>query len=362
VSGPWLLNFLPYTPKHSGFSRYAQDLLPRLSGHRLCLGSGRERVVCSSDAPLLSTPPSSVRMRILQRLSLVQYGSNIREVVGRSPAADAIGVYSPYSDYIFSLGSLPQLITCHDLTPLHFPSGIGSQLRYQYLIPAHLFAANRVIAISEFVADQLLMLGLQEDRIRIIPNGIKIVREPLLRHGSWDWLVLARHDRNKNLAQVIHGFAAFLRLRPDWPGCLKIVGRAGATTRELFGLVNRLDITQRVEFISGVDDSVLVEILRSAFALISPSLMEGFDYPVMEAKAEGLPTLVSDIPVHREFHLGSSLFFSVDSGSGELASKMNELSGDPRLWKQLSMTGFALAQKFTLDGQASLLCAVFNEF
>ena len=318
--------------------------------------------MCSSDAPLLSTPPSSVRMRILQRLSLVQYGSNIREVVGRSPAADAIGVYSPYSDYIFSLGSLPQLITCHDLTPLHFSSGIGSKLRYQYLIPAHLFAANRVIAISEFVADQLLTLGLPGDRIRIIPNGIKIVREPLLRHGSWDWLVLARHDRNKNLAHVISGFAGFLRLRPDWPGCLKIVGRAGAATRELFGLVNRLEIAQRVEFVSGVDDSILIEILRSAFALISPSLMEGFDYPVMEAKAEGLPTLVSDIPVHREFHLGSSLFFSVDSDSGELASKMNELSEDPRLWKQLSITGFSLAQKFTLDGQASLLQAVFSEF
>jgi hypothetical protein len=41
---------------------------------------------------------------------------------------------------------------------------------------------------------------------------------------------------------------------------------------------------------------------------------------------------------------------------------MNELSEDPRLWKQLSITGFALAQKFTLDGQASLLQAVFSEF
>ena len=60
-------------------------------------------------------------------------------------------------------------------------------------------------------------------------------------------------------------------------------------------------------------------ICASSLALLSASTEEGFDYPVLEAKAEGTPTLISDIPVHREFHQDSSLFFPVDDDGVALA-------------------------------------------
>jgi hypothetical protein len=46
--------------------------------------------------------------------------------------------------------------------------------------------------------------------------------------------------------------------------------------------------------------------------------MEGFDYPVLEAKAEGLPTLISDKPVHREIHEDTSLTFGLDDDGSQL--------------------------------------------
>ena len=56
--------------------------------------------------------------------------------------------------------------------------------------------ATRLIAISRYVADQLVEFG-ASDRIEVIPNGIEILRPPVLTPHSQDLLVLARHDVNK---------------------------------------------------------------------------------------------------------------------------------------------------------------------
>jgi glycosyltransferase involved in cell wall biosynthesis len=72
---------------------------------------------------------------------------------------------------------------------------------------------------------------------------------------------------------------------------------------------------------------------------------------VLEAKAEGLPTLLSDIPVHREFHQASSLFFPVDDDGAVLASHLQTLLDDRLAWRQLSQAGYALAQQLTLGRQ-----------
>ena len=48
---------------------------------------------------------------------------------------------------------------------------------------------------------------------------------------------------------------------------------------------------------------------------------------MLEAKAEGIPTLISSIPVHREFHAESSLFFPVDDDGTALARHLIDLSG-----------------------------------
>jgi glycosyltransferase involved in cell wall biosynthesis len=85
-------------------------------------------------------------------------------------------------------------------------------------------------------------------------------------------VVLARHDRNKNVQLALEGFARFLVLNLD----------------------------SRISWLALLTDQELAQILRQAFCLVSCSLMEGFDLPLLEAQAIGLPTLASDIEVHRD--------------------------------------------------------------
>ena len=85
--------------------------------------------------------------------------------------------------------------------------------------------------------------------------------------------------------------------------------------------------------------------------MVSASRDEGFDYPVLEAKAEGLPTLISDIPVHREFHSDSSLFFSLDDENNDFCHCLGKVLNDLSIWQDLSKKGYELAAKMSLEKQ-----------
>ena len=101
--------------------------------------------------------------------------------------------------------------------------------------------------------------------------------------------------------------------------------------------------------------------LRSSLALVSASLEEGFDYPVLEAKAEGIPTLLSQIPVHAEFHAGSSLFFPTEGGEEAFALELSRLLTDSRLWWDLSAAGRQLALSLSVTRQQRALNAEIAE-
>ena len=112
---------------------------------------------------------------------------------------------------------------------------------------------------------------------------------------------------------------------------------------------------QQVELINALPQAELVALVRASMALLSASTEEGFDYPVLEAKAEGIPTLISDIPVHREFHSESSLLFPVDDDGTVLARLVIDLAQDPALWEQLSTRGIELARSLSVERQVDAI-------
>ena len=83
---------------------------------------------------------------------------------------------------------------------------------------------------------------------------------------------------------------------------------------ELQQFVAAHDLTDRVRFLGVVGDDHLRELFRHAAAVIQPSLFEGWSTVVEDAKSTGRPTILTDLPVHREQAadagpLGSFTFF-----------------------------------------------------
>ncbi len=357
-----LSNLLLFSPGHSGFSSYVRRVIPGLPGHRLLL-DGPAGAVCHRGDQLPDQGPSSRRLALLQRLSLTQHGVDVAATLAAAglSAGSVEAVYSPFCDRLFALPQIPQVITCHDLTPLHLPNSRKAHWRLRAWLPRHLHGADRVIAISRFVADQLLAEGLPADRIRVVANGIGTIASPRSAATGRDLLMLARHDRNKNVIHAIRGFARLLQQRPGWAGSLLVVGREGRCTREIKRAVRELGLQERVRLIAGLSEQALTDQLGSCLALVSASSMEGFDYPVLEAMATGLPTLISAIPVHHELYEGASLFFRLDDEGTSLAACIADLEVEPGLWQDLSSRGINRAAQFPLGRQQASILAVIEE-
>jgi glycosyltransferase involved in cell wall biosynthesis len=357
-----LTNLLLFTPGHSGFSSYVRRVLPGIPGYRLLI-DGPRGPLCRRGDDLPQSGPTSARLALLQRLSLSQHGVDVGEALSAANLSpkEITTVYSPYCDLLFALPAVPQVITCHDLTPLFYSNSRKATWRYRLWTPVHLRRADRVIAISEFVANQVRQLGVPTDRIRIVPNGIAGVGLARGTATGADLLMLARHDGNKNVIHALFGFARFLCAHPNWQGGLRIVGRAGRCSAKLRQAVRELALEERVWMVDAIDNLELERLLRKSLALISSSLMEGFNYPVLEAMAAGLPCLISEIPVHKELYTDAALFFKLEDDGEGFAQALTELIGETNTWKDLSARGIARAQIYSLARQRQGILEVINE-
>ena len=83
---------------------------------------------------------------------------------------------------------------------------------------------------------------------------------------------------------------------------LVIIGQKGWDYGAVMDLLAHSEGLQRlVIHVPDCTDADLVNYLRHAQALLFPSFAEGYGMPVVEALAQGLPVIASDLPVFREF-------------------------------------------------------------
>ena len=302
-------------------------------------------------------------MRFLQRYNLVQHGLDLSALLQRDGIKlnQIEAIYSPFFDALLCWPEVPQLITCHDLTPLVASNSRKAWLRYRLWQPRHCRIATRLIAISRYVADQLVEFGVEPDRIEVIPNGIRIQRPLVLAPFSQDLVALARHDLNKNLPALFRGIDQLQRQWPQWSGMLRIIGRGGRQTSLVEQLQKCLPRPEQVQLINALPQAELIAVVRKSMALLSASTEEGFDYPILEAKAEGIPTLISDISVHREFHSESSLFFALEDDGTDMARRVIDLCREPALWSQLSLRGLELARSLSVERQVDAISAQIRD-
>ena len=74
-------------------------------------------------------------------------------------------------------------------------------------------------------------------------------------------------------------------------------------------LARRLGIDLSVNLPGWVPDEMLDRLFKSPLATICPSTYEGYGLTVAESLARSLPTVVSDIPAHREVAGEAALYF-----------------------------------------------------
>lgn len=209
----------------------------------------------------------------------------------------------------------------HDLIPLTHPEFCrpGEEERHERRMVTALNHADLILANSQTTANELSAYanraGLACPPVQAAPLGI----EPyFLSAAPWEarnpyFVCVGTIEARKNLPLLL---TAWRRLGERWGDAaphLVLIGRRGWENEAVLDHLERSPHVRRlVHEVAGLSDAGLHRLLRGARALLSPSFVEGFNLPVMEALAMGVPVIASDIPVHRELAHGARLIDPLD--------------------------------------------------
>jgi glycosyltransferase involved in cell wall biosynthesis len=80
----------------------------------------------------------------------------------------------------------------------------------------------------------------------------------------------------------------------------------------LMATIEQRGLRENFRYLGMIPLDHVYALLRAATALVNPSRFEGWSTTVEEAKSFGVPTIVSDIEVHREQTGGEARYFGVD--------------------------------------------------
>jgi glycosyltransferase involved in cell wall biosynthesis len=150
-----------------------------------------------------------------------------------------------------------------------------------------------VVTVSEHSKYAMLSFvpSLRSDDIQVFysPSTIKDERSDDCDNPYGKYYLLVSGNRwLKNGARAMMAFDELMSERPDFEGKVVVTGLSTLDDLEI-SIKNK----DRFLCVGYVDEGTLKQLYRNAYALVYPSLNEGFGYPPLEAMHEGCPVLAS---------------------------------------------------------------------
>jgi glycosyltransferase involved in cell wall biosynthesis len=223
-----------------------------------------------------------------------------------------------------------------------------------------LHRSNQYVTVSLPSARDLVGLGVANDRIALVRNGLDEAPEASLRGaraGNPRVLVLSRLVPHK---QIEDALAAVALLRPSIPGLhLDIVG-GGWWWQRLVEHAARLGISDAVTFHGHVDDVTKHHVMQQSWVHLLPSCKEGWGLAVIEAAQHAVPT----IGYRSSGGLADSIIDGVTGvlvdTHAELVNRLQQLLDDPVPRDQLGAKAQARSGEFSWRQSADAMRSVLE--
>jgi glycosyltransferase involved in cell wall biosynthesis len=135
---------------------------------------------------------------------------------------------------------------------------------------------------------------------------------------------------------------------------LLVAGRLAWQYEDLIEKLKTYKYREDVVMLNYVSDEQLAKITASAYALVYPSLFEGFGLPIIEAMQAGTPVICSDTSSMPEASADAALFADPNSPDA-IAKQMLAIYKDESLRDELVQKGKRRAAEFSWDTTADLV-------
>ncbi len=193
------------------------------------------------------------------------------------------------------------VITAHGLDV----NGLLKQRSIRFVSLSIIGQADKIIAVSSSLKDELIKLGIRPGKIEIIHNGVDVNRfYPMDKNNLLEHLKLAKGTQriiyvggiiwSKGLKYLLEAFKIVKEKR----GRVELLMLGGVTgtywereAAEIKNLTKELAIDESVKFLGKMPNEKIPQWMNLSDVLILPSLSEGFGVVLIEALSCGIPVI-----------------------------------------------------------------------
>ncbi|HEY8870012.1 MAG TPA: glycosyltransferase family 4 protein [Candidatus Limnocylindrales bacterium] len=271
---------------------------------------------------------------------LAEYASFFARVALRVPAAharkrfDIVQVATLPDWLVFSvlplrLLGVPVVLDLHEAMPeffrTRFPKAGGAVVQRLLRLQerASIAAANEVITVNEALRERLVRLGVDPDRVTVVPNSPSLTRfnpalfarREFMADGTLRLVYAGALTPTYELDVVVRAFARLTARRPALPIVLDIYGR-GDSAEKLRVLAAGLGLDDRIVFHGRIPVDDVPEAIARADVGLAPTRHDAFtdmslSTKIFEYAAMDKPVLCTRLPmVERTFPTGSVFTYS----------------------------------------------------
>lgn len=357
-------------PWGTGLGRYARGLVGALTA----LDAPDIEWVILKDPRLADTPLAAPGARAEERS--LEGDPDMPANLGAGRAIDRLGLDLYHSLHQFlplRLKTPRVVVTLHDLIWVEharlsyygrwaWARAFGVMIWGRFTMRNALRRPDHVIAISEVTRQASLRRYrfLKPDAVSVVHHGVDHTRFPARTGPEPEGAYLFSLGNSRPYKNVRNTVRAFAQIAPDHPEARLVMTGRGDSTTVLRALATELGVEAQVEFTGSVPDERVVELYQGARALVFPSRIEGFGFPLIEAMALGCPVIASDIPTLREIGGDSAVFVNPD-GPDEIAAAMRRVLSEPDLRDDLRARGYAHAARFQWATCAERTLSVYRQ-
>ena len=233
-----------------------------------------------------------------------------------------------------------------------------------------LYRCHKIIAASEYIKKDLIVHGIDEQKIEVVYNGIDhklfypaidldddivdikpfAIKRPYFIYGS------RLSGPEKKHVELIKAFSIF-KEKTGLPHRLVISGSEGPYSAEIHKAAFESPYASDIFLTGYFPHESFPKLYAGAEALVFPSVIEGVGLPVLEAMATGVPVLCSNAAALPEISGNNALYFNSDNPE-EIAMCMEKIVSNQTLRNELIKKGVEWASGFSWENTVSKTFAI----
>ncbi|MFZ3059377.1 MAG: glycosyltransferase family 4 protein [Candidatus Methanoperedens sp.] len=277
--------------------------------------------------------------------------------------ASAFPYFSCFSVKLASIiRRTPVVITWHEVWGDYWYEYMGSPgffgKQVEYIVSK---IVSNYIAVSNMTKNGLELLGVNGNKIHIVPNGIDLKRISIIPPSpdECDIIFVGRLIREKNVDVLLEAVA---NVRETMPGVKCHIIGDGPEKERLVELAFNLGLSQNVRFFEFIEYDDVIAKIKSSKILALPSSREGFGIVVIEAFACGVPVITVKCPWNAAYELvNEKTGIVVNLEAAEIGSAICSLIKDASHRERMADAAKNEAEKYDWDKIAGKLSCIYKQ-